>query len=89
MNDAIYIYIYISDFGFGYFNGTMKFFLRPFPSQEAESDAEREAMIQAAADAQQAKEDAELAARDAARRRLMEQVDAIRQEQIFYKQQQR
>lgn len=46
-------------------------------------------MIQAAADAQQAKEDAELAARNAARRRLMEQVDVIRQEQIFYKQQQR
>jgi len=57
--------------------------------QEAESDAEREAMIQAAADAQQAREDADLAARDAARRRLMEDVDAIRQEQIFYKQQQR
>ena len=58
-------------------------------AQEAESDAEREAMIQAAADQQQARQDAEQAARDAARRRLMEQVDSIRQEQIYYKQQQR
>ena len=58
-------------------------------AQEAESDAEREALIQAAADQQQARADAEMAARETARRRLMEQVDAIRQEQIYYKQQQR
>jgi hypothetical protein len=58
-------------------------------AEEAESDAEREAMILAEFERQQRKVDAELAAREAARQRLMEQVDAIRQEQIRYKQQQR
>ncbi len=58
-------------------------------AHEAENDAEREAMIQAAFEQQQAKMDAEIAAREAARRALMEQVDAIRQEQIYYKQQER
>ncbi|GAX79725.1 hypothetical protein CEUSTIGMA_g7166.t1 [Chlamydomonas eustigma] len=58
-------------------------------AQEAENGAEREAMIQAEFDRQQRQADAEMAAREAARQRLMEQVDAIRQEQIRYKQQQR
>lgn len=58
-------------------------------AQEADETAERDAMIQAVADAQQAKRDAELAAREAARRQLMAEVDAIRQEQIAYKTQRR
>mmetsp|Transcript_13990 Transcript_13990/g.30249 ORF Transcript_13990/g.30249 Transcript_13990/m.30249 type:complete len:484 (+) Transcript_13990:247-1698(+) len=56
---------------------------------EAEETAERDAMIQAVFDEQQARRDAELAAREDARRRLMAEVDAIRQEQIRYKNDQR
>jgi len=50
--------------------------------KDAEETAERDAMIQAVADQQQARRDAELAARDEARRRLWAEVDAIRQAQI-------
>jgi len=53
---------------------------------EAEDEAERDAQIQAVADAQQARRDAELAARETARTRLMQEVDAIRQQQILEKQ---
>jgi len=56
---------------------------------EAEDDAEREAWISAVADAQQAKRDAEQQARDDARKKLMAEVQAIREQQIYYKQQQR
>ncbi|KAG1664182.1 hypothetical protein FOA52_011358 [Chlamydomonas sp. UWO 241] len=55
-------------------------------AHEAEDEAERDAMIQGVANQQQAKRDAELAARDAARARLMAEVDAIRQQQILEKQ---
>lgn len=54
-------------------------------TSEAEDEMERDAQIQAVADEQQARRDAELAAREAARRRLMEEVDAIRQAQIMEK----
>jgi hypothetical protein len=50
--------------------------------QDAEDNAVRDGLIQAAADAQQARDDAERAAREAARARLMAEVDAIRQQQI-------
>lgn len=56
---------------------------------EAEDDAEREAMIQAVFAEQQARRDAEQEAREEARRRLMAEVDAVRQQQIYYKQQKR
>jgi len=54
--------------------------------RDVEESADRDAMIQAMADMQQGKQDAELAARDEARRRLMAEVDAIRQQQIRDKQ---
>lgn len=57
--------------------------------QEADEDAERDALIQEVFEEQQRKRDAELAAREEARRRLMAEVDAIRQQQIQYKQMQR
>lgn len=44
--------------------------------------AERDAMIQRALEEQQAKRDAEQAARDAARRRLMDDVIAAQNDQI-------
>jgi purine nucleoside phosphorylase len=50
--------------------------------QDAEDNAVRDGLIQAAADAQQARDEAERAAREAARARLMAEVDAIRQQQI-------
>ncbi len=53
---------------------------------EAEESAERDAMIEAVAREQQARRDAELAARDEARRRLMAEVQQIRQQQIRDKQ---
>eukprot|EP00798_Chlamydomonas_sp_ICE-L_P002719 gene2719-12592_t len=56
---------------------------------EADETAERDALIQAVFDQQQTKRDAELAAREEARRQLMAEVDAIRQEQIAYKNGQR
>lgn len=60
----------------------MLLFLSAHPSQDAEDNAARDSLIQAAADAQQARDDAERAAREAARARLMAEVDAIRQQQI-------
>lgn len=50
--------------------------------KDAEETAERDAMIEQQAAEQQARRDAELAARDEARRRLMHQVHNIRQAQI-------
>ena len=55
-------------------------------AREGEENAERDAMIAAVQAQQQAKEDAERAARDEARRRLMQQVHEIRQRQIAEKQ---
>ena len=57
--------------------------------KEAEDEAERNAWINSVAEAQQAKRDAELQARDDARRKLMAEVQAIRDQQVYYKQQQR
>lgn len=57
--------------------------------EDAEDDAERDAMIQRVFDEQQAKYDAVLAAREEARRKLMEEVHLIRQEQIMEKHQRR
>lgn len=57
--------------------------------KEAEDEAERNAWIDSVAEAQQAKRDAELQAREDARRKLMAEVQAIRDQQIYYKQQQR
>lgn len=51
-------------------------------ANDAQDASARDAMIDAMAAQQQAKRDAELAARDEARRRLMAEVDAIRQQQI-------
>ena len=53
--------------------------------REAEETAERDAMILRAQLEQEAKRDVELAARDSARRRLMSEVDALRQVQIAEK----
>ncbi|MEW5301976.1 MAG: hypothetical protein WDW38_008607 [Sanguina aurantia] len=53
--------------------------------QDAEDQAQRDGMIFAEFQDQQAKRDAELAARDEARRQLMREVDVIRQQQIKYK----
>lgn len=53
--------------------------------KEAEETAERDAMILRAQLEQEAKRDGELAARDSARRRLMAEVDALRQIQIAEK----
>lgn len=50
--------------------------------RDAEDEAQTDALIKAAADAQQARKDAEVAAREEARMRLWMEVDAIRQQQI-------
>jgi hypothetical protein len=52
--------------------------------EEAERE-EQDAMILAAQQLQEAKQDAEWAAREEARRRLMVEVEAIRQQQIAAK----
>ncbi|KAL6765783.1 tumor suppressor, Mitostatin-domain-containing protein [Haematococcus lacustris] len=54
--------------------------------KDAEDDAARDAIVQFMADQQRAKQDAEWAAREAARARLMAEVDEIRQQQIRDKQ---
>lgn len=53
--------------------------------REAQARGEQDALIDAANRRRQAAEDAERAARDGARRRLMAEVDAIRQQQIAEK----
>lgn len=53
--------------------------------READDEAEKEAAIREYNAQREAKEDAEWAAREAARKRLMEEVDRIRQEQIRWR----
>jgi hypothetical protein len=54
-------------------------------AKQAADQSEQDAMIDAANRVKQAAEDAEWARRDAARRQLMAEVDAIRQQQIAAK----
>jgi len=54
-------------------------------AKEQADKGEQDAIIEAALKKQQAKEDAEWAAREAARKALMTEVDHIRREQIAYK----
>jgi hypothetical protein len=57
--------------------------------REAEAAGERDLLIERANREKQAAQDAEWAAREEARRRLMAEVDAIRRVQIAYKQEQK
>jgi cilia- and flagella-associated protein 53 len=56
--------------------------LRLMLLKDNEDSAERDAMVEAARQEQEARTAAELAAREAARKRLMNEVDAGRQQQI-------